>query len=127
TFWTRVVYDRRYKLVVFRDRLGSFRPVASCCPTSRRTLADNRASFCWTNRCTASASRSTNDLSAHDIALTIIALRSSIRSLQILSLRSASPRPPRAWTFNGTVLTNAARRHHRSSDCAHCITVSSSI
>jgi len=45
----------------------------------------------------------------------------------MLSVRRASPWPPRAFTFNGTVLTNAARRHQRFFDLAHSIIVLSSI
>jgi hypothetical protein len=42
-------------------------------------------------------------------------------------VRRASPRPPLAFTFNGTVLTSAARLHQRFRDRAHSTMALSSI
>ena len=89
----------------------SLRPVASLHRTSRHTKAANRASFLPINRRTALGSRATNALSAHESTFTTISSRSPISRVQIRRVRPASPRPPLALTFNGTVLTRAARRH----------------
>ena len=106
---------------------GSCAPSRACCglrappgpPVPPRDGARNPS--------TRSASCTTRARSAQESALTTMSSWSSASIPQTARVLAASPLPPWVRTFSATVLTSAARRHHRSADRAQACTVSVSI
>ena len=100
-------------------RRGFFKPVVSLFLTSRFTRAARTPSYSPRNSFTAPASCTASARKAHDRALVTVSSGSLASKRQSRSVRVTCPVPPCEREFRATVLTNAARRHQRSSERAH--------
>lgn len=98
---------------------GDFKPVRSLLSTFRLTRGASRSPSRSRNASTAFGSRFASSRSDHDIALTTMSSKSPSNRRQTRSVLRASPAPPRAREFSGTVATSASRRRHRSGDRPH--------
>ena len=98
------------------SRRGFFRPVSSLFRTSRRTRAASSPSCSWRYDLVESGSIAAISRRAQDIALTTMSSRSETRISQTARVRTGSPKPPFDLELRATVLTKAARLHHRSSE-----------